>query len=161
MVYVRVLCCDAKVVRYAFRLWLHGASAAALMSSYADVALELKLPVSQAGQEHKAVWRWMAQHRPCLVVVDNVDHVKNEVVPLLPRVGHVVMTSRDRRWPRAFSVVEMVCFTEAESLELLGEDSAAARQLAARVDYLPVALSVAYHAIEAERRDVATFGIPQ
>lgn len=130
------------------------------MSSYADVALTLNLPF-KPGEEHIAVWRWITQHSPCLIVVDNVDHVKDEVVPLMPRIGHVMLTSRDRKWQRQFSVVEMECFTGDESLELLGEDSDAARQLAKRVDYLPVALSVAYHAVEVERRDVANFGISQ
>ena len=148
--------------RYASCVWLRGASASELMASYKQVALTLELPNVEDGQEHCAVHRWMVQHSPCLVVVDNVDHVLKEVAGLLPDVGHVVLTSRDRKpWSREFGVVEMAVFTEEEALALLGEQSDAARALAKRVDYLPVALGVARHEIEAERRDVPSFGVAE
>ena len=88
------------VYSYAARIWLNGASHSALMSSYGSVARSLQLPTPAPGQEHSAVIGWMrAQRLPCLVVVDNVDHVFEERAATLPPVGHVLLTSQQAVGP--------------------------------------------------------------
>ena len=136
---------------------MQGSSREALITSYADVARCLDLQADD-GQEHVAVGRWISQHRPCLVVVDNVDHVIESVEDILPSTGHLLMTSRDKKWKRrVYHVVRIPVFEKAEALELLREESDAAEELAKRLDYLPVGLSVARDYIEAEQDDGQDF----
>ncbi|MCK9893017.1 FxSxx-COOH system tetratricopeptide repeat protein [Frankia sp. AgB32] len=87
-------------------------------------------------------------YRRWLLVLDNADS-PDDIIPLIPHgPGHVLITSRNRRWHGRQDRVEVNPFSRAESIALLRRRAPAltaevAAQLAVALGDLPLALELA------------------
>jgi len=147
------------VVEYAYRhrgdydtvWWVRAETTASLYADYAALASEIGLGAS-SDQDIMvdAVREWLEHNSRWLLIFDNVDDLP-ATVPLLPRAGkgQLIMTSQqeDDLDGRA-DLLPLDVLTEEEATQFLlartkQSDLAAARQLAATLGYLPLALEQA------------------
>lgn len=161
-------------VRYRAVLWVRGDSEAALRSSFADLAVQLNLPVAadtrSLDDSVAAARRWLETQPGWLLIVDGADH-PDVLARLLPRNGrgHVLLTSR----AHDFQKLGMVCPLEVGVLplsdavefllkrtgraEINAGERAAAEVLAKELDGLPLALEQAAAFIVTNRAPIADY----
>ncbi|MGI5207357.1 FxSxx-COOH system tetratricopeptide repeat protein [Spirillospora sp. CA-108201] len=151
--------------------WVPAERTALARSSLAELARRLGTPLSDEVNrtvEHLLdALRADPGHRRWLLIYDNATD-PDEIVPLMPvrreepggRLttavpgGHVLITSRDRRWAERTAAEEVGVFERTESIALLcrrvpGLTPADADRLAQRIGDLPLAVeqAAAWHAI--------------
>jgi tetratricopeptide (TPR) repeat protein len=137
--------------------WIKAEEPATLAGDYAALATALDLPEKEAREQPLivvAVRRWLEQHPGWLLVFDNARDAE-EVRPHLPqgRAGHALITSRDPNWRGVASPLEVRALQREDAARFLLEragrsDEAAARELAAELGDLPLALEQAGAYIE-------------
>ena len=146
-------------VEYAYRhradydtvWWIRAETTASLYADYAALAPQVGLGTNPDQDAMVgAVRDWLEHNGRWLLILDNVDD-PSATIPLLPRAGEgqVIMTSQqeDDLDGRA-DLVPLDVLTEEEATQFLlsrtkERDLAAARQLAATLGYLPLALEQA------------------
>jgi tetratricopeptide (TPR) repeat protein len=151
--------------RWRLVAWINAPDLGGVLAGLAEVAAGLGigagLDLQAAG---RAVRRWLeTDGRDCLIVFDNVL-APELVLPYLPVVGaaRVIITSDQQSVAELGTCVVVDAFTEAEALALLSErtgltDADGARELAAELGFLPLALAQAGAVIAAQRLDYATY----
>ncbi len=128
-----------------------------LAGDYAALATALDLPEKDAREQPMivaAVRRWLEQHPDWLLIFDNARDAE-EVRPYLPQgsAGHALITSRDPNWRGVASPLEVRTLLREDAAQFLLErtgrsDEVAARELAAELGDLPLALEQAGAYIE-------------
>lgn len=130
---------------------LHGATPGRSPLSSAEVLRRFlralgtpPLAVPTDTSEAAALYRSMLARRKVLVLLDNAVDAA-QVGPLLPgEAGSAVLiTSRRMLATLGARHVRLDPLTEDDAVKLLGDDSAAARQVAKACDHLPLALTIA------------------
>jgi tetratricopeptide (TPR) repeat protein len=119
----------------------------------------LGLPEAGETEEERrvrAVLRWFEGHGRWLLILDNVDseqiagYIASEILPSLHR-GHVLLTTRFRRWGGQVRALALAPLSESEAIRLLvattegqrrslPDDPESAAALARALDGLPLAL---------------------
>jgi tetratricopeptide (TPR) repeat protein len=154
---------------YGYSFWVTAASREALISGYVMVAGSLKL--SEAGAPNQtlavnAVKRWLSSREDWLLILDNADDIAmaREFIPS-GKNGHVLLTTRATAVgliAQRVEIEEMApqegallllrrakCVSEDAPLEPAEEDDwAQAKEIAAQLDGLPLALDQAGSYIE-------------
>jgi tetratricopeptide (TPR) repeat protein len=145
--------------------WLRGEEPAVFDGDLASLAEFLELP--QRGQPDQevviaGVVRWLARHDRWLLVIDNLD---GEAVELVDRrlpselPGHLLITSR-HPLPGSHLALEPLPLEAATDVLLRRvphPDVAMAREVAARLDCLPLALEQASAYLEQTGEELATY----
>ena len=150
-------------------LWVFADSQKALVAGYVTIAGLLKLPESNAQDQTlavEAVKRWLGSHERWLLILDNADDIVMARAFLqLGKNGRVILTTRARAagtTARRLEIQEMgfeegalfllrraKYIAEDAVLEAAGEpDRTAAKEIAAQLDGLPLALDQAGAYIE-------------
>ena len=140
--------------------WINAESMAAALDGLARVASAVGAggPADGQPQAARALRHWLetSGHR-CLIVFDNASE-PSQLRPYLPAVGdaQIVITSTSQSVASLGTGVPVGVFTEHETLSYLAErtgsaDAEGARQLAAELGYLPLALAQAAAVITAQR----------
>lgn len=147
--------------------WVNAAEPGSAITGLAAVARALKLPAGDGDAEHAALLvrhRLEADGTRCLVVFDDVRDQEDSLWRYLPSYGdaQVVITTTWQAAADLGTPVPVDVFTMAEALQYLARrtglaDQAAARDLAAELGCLPVALARAAARIASQRLDHATF----
>jgi tetratricopeptide (TPR) repeat protein len=140
-----------------------------LVSGFVTIARRLKLPEADSQDQTlavEAVECWLGSHEGWLLILDNADDLAmvNEFIPR-GKNGHVILTTRARAVGAVARLVEIqemqteegalfllrraTCIAEDAPLEAAGEDDRAqAKEIAAQLDGLPLALDQAAAYIE-------------
>jgi tetratricopeptide (TPR) repeat protein len=136
--------------------WVRAEEPAALAADYAALGGRLGI-VDEAERDLpkavEAVRGWLDGHDGCLLVFDNATEPKDLRLYLPPGGGRIVVTSRNPVWGAVAKPLRVEVMTEAEAVAFLlrqsgpGEEGAA-RELAAEVGYLPLALEQARAYVE-------------
>jgi hypothetical protein len=139
---------------------------ATVLTGLADVAAALRIIEPNADPENigTAVRHWLEVNgKRALLVFDNATDLVS-LAPFLPTAGqaHVIITSTQRKADGLGTVVQTPVFTEAEALAFLAqrtgrEDATGARELAAELGFLPLALAQAAAVIAAQHLDYPTY----
>ena len=139
--------------------WVNAETAAGLTGGFAEIAAALRLPSAESNSHEltvRAVLAWLDAEPGWLLILDNVDD-RRGVQPFVPEslAGDVLITSRDTVFPelgipRALEVGDL---DAAEAIAFLlrragregavGDERAAAGEIAAEVGNLPLALEQA------------------
>ncbi|GAA1859831.1 FxSxx-COOH system tetratricopeptide repeat protein [Asanoa iriomotensis] len=132
--------------------WVAAEDPAEVRRSLVDLADELNIPVTNDTSETiRRVRDALSSRKPYahwLIVFDNVGDpaTLRELLPD-PRGGHVLITTRDRRWETEGRAVEVGSFDRSESVTLLraraSTGDADANEIAARLQDLPISLAQA------------------
>ena len=111
----------------------------------------------------EAALDWLRQNENWLLLYDNAEDPKS-VKPFLPvgGRGHIIITSRYRHWRGVAETLEVSTFSRPESVEFIAkrtgnDDDEAAKQLAAALGDLPLALEQACAYIEACEKPLADY----
>lgn len=132
--------------------WLRAEDAATLAADYAALGHELALPEAERADQRltiAAVRRWLQQaDRRWLLVFDNAESDKDIADYLPGRGGHVLLTSRNRHWPRSVKPVELDVLEPKKAVRFLlqrtgQDDEQVAETLADELGNLPLALAQA------------------
>jgi len=124
----------------------------------------LKLPQAgsiNAEEKFEATLHWLENNSPWLLILDGADseEASEAIKNLLPRLkgGHLLITSRFRRWPDAFRPIQLDLFSEDQAAEFLFKATkgripeqplderdarTAAQTLSSSLGYLPLALAM-------------------
>ena len=144
---------------YGIVLWIRAEDPAAVDAEFRGL-LEVLLPAGEAariGDARIAAMNLLAQQPdPWLLVLDNVQDAA-AAHGLLPPAGdgHVLITSRDPRWPNVTTVEPLDTDAAVELLDT--SDADGARVLADELGGLPLALSQAAGFMRANGISVATY----
>ena len=147
-------------VEYAYRhveeydivWWVRAEEPATLTADLAVLAQELGLSEATDADQAvvvAAVHRWLERReRRWLLIFDNVNDASDLKACLPNNGGHVLITSRSRKWPRTDKRVEVDVLTPKEAIQFLlrrsgQDDELAAEVLAEELGYLPLALAQA------------------
>ncbi len=123
---------------YDFVFFLRADTPETLRSGLAGLADEpwLALPEAQDAAEEvrlQAVLRWFSQHDRWLLILDNADDesvaeaITRDVLPSLPR-GHVLLTSRFRRWGGQVRAVVLGALSQSDAVAMLIDGTEGARR---------------------------------
>jgi tetratricopeptide (TPR) repeat protein len=130
---------------YSLVWWIRAETEELLSTDVAELARRLR---PRAGDEHRAIRRWLSLHDRWLLVIDEAAG-PSALPPILPRHrrGHVIVTSLKRNWDDRTQVIPVPAMRRAEAVDyLLGntdeEESEEAAALADLVGNLPAALQV-------------------
>jgi tetratricopeptide (TPR) repeat protein len=147
-------------VEYAYRYateynlvwWVPAEEPATLAATYARLAQELPLPQGKSPDQRaivQAVRHWLEQHPGWLLVFDNASRPA-DLGDYLPQgaAGHVLVTSRNPNWLAVASPLRVPLLPRQEAIDFLLKrtrqaDATAARELAAALGDLPLALEQA------------------
>ena len=155
--------------QYKLRVWFDAESSTLLMDQYWRFGLEMGINIASAEVAVAAVKLWL-QSTPdsYLIVYDNVSSY-DEIKEYLPASGngHLLITSRYRRWPDSVSIADVDVMTSDESVALIQQvsgrlDSAATEMtetaaLVNELDRLPLALAQASAYIKATKCSIARY----
>jgi len=146
--------------------WVNAADSTQVLSGLADIAEALD--VGEPGADLESIGG-SVRHRlevaghQCLVVFDNAGNL-DHLARFLPSAGQcqVIITSNQREAEVFGAVISVDVFTEQEALLFLAQrtgqsDQAAARELAAELGFLPLALAHAAAVIVAQHLNYLTF----
>jgi tetratricopeptide (TPR) repeat protein len=146
--------------------WVNAADPAQVLNGLADIAAALG--VGEPGAELASIGA-SVRHRletageRCLLVFDNATDL-DQLAPFLPAVGQcqVIITSNQLETGGLGEPAAVDVFTEPEALSFLAErtglpDDAGARELAAELGLLPLALAQAAAVIAAQHLDYPTY----
>ena len=130
--------------------WVNADEAGLIGGQLAQLAQEMGCAELGAGiaEARRAVLAELRQRRRWLLVFDNASQ-PSDVADILPRgAGHVLITSRARRWAEVARPVEVDVLARAESIAILmnrvpGLSDADADQVAQALGDLPLALAQA------------------
>lgn len=132
--------------------WVAAEKAPTLASEYGALAEELDLVQSaQTDQKTKiaAVDRWLEENDGWLLVFDNAVKAE-DIEAYLPDAphGHIIVTSRNHDWRGLADEISIDLWTETESVRFIiartgRKDREAAKVLAKRLGFLPLALAQA------------------
>ncbi|HET8843136.1 MAG TPA: helix-turn-helix transcriptional regulator, partial [Ktedonobacteraceae bacterium] len=164
-------------IEYAYRykeeytalFWINAETAECLFSSFITLAEFLNLSEKQEpGQQRivAAVIRWLSNHDDWLLIFDNVEDIEllKEFLPPVQQ-GALLLTSRKQAFDFATSLLRLETLSmeeglqfflrrarwEKEELLLIPEEEAAAREIVAEMDGLPLALDQAGAYLEVTR----------
>lgn len=144
---------------YGIVWWVRAEEPAAVDAEFRAL-LEVLLPfgeVAQISDARTAAFNLLAAQRdPWLLVLDNVSDAA-AAHGLLPPAGdgHVLITSRDPRWPDATTIEPLG--TDAAAVLLGDSDNESATALAAELGGLPLALTQAAGFVRANAISLATY----
>ena len=146
--------------------WVHAESSAAILDGLSQATARLGISVQGDGQADaaRALRHWLeADGERCLVVFDNAAS-PDELRPYLPTTGgaQIIVTSTHRAIARMGTDIRAGVFTESETLAYLAArtglpGSEGARELAAELGCLPLALAQAAAVINAQRLSYQTY----
>ncbi|MBY0275662.1 tetratricopeptide repeat protein [Candidatus Binatia bacterium] len=146
--------------------WIRAENPGTLDADLAALAGVLGLPEATAPEDHRrirAVREWLDTHDHWLLVFDNVVEPR-AIRSYLPRnrAGHVLITSRHQSWHDLACAVDVDVMSAEEAARLLlsrsgDDDVEAARELAALLGYLPLALEEAAAYVQATGRTLRDY----
>ncbi len=146
--------------------WLRAEDPDTLASDYGDLASALHLDAAHASDARdriRAVREWLDQHDRWLLVFDNAPGAA-ALSAYRPRVasGHVLVTSRDASWAGVAVASELTPLTVDDAAAFLlarraSDDATSAREIARRLDGLPLALEQACAYAERGGRTLAQY----
>lgn len=159
--------------RFKAGLWVQADSPKSLSRGLASLALLLGLPERRVQTETvESVLLWLQANPGWLLILDNADsrEAVEAVLEILPRLeaGQVLITSRSGGWPAAVGRQELGTVSPEEAQAFLlrktgggrraaEDDEARARELAERLEGLPLALEQAGACISRERLSFAEY----
>ena len=130
--------------------WVAAEQAGLIADQFAALAVELGCaePGAPAAVVHRAVLAALREHGRWLLVFDNAVHPESVMEWLPGGGGHVLITSRERRWAEVAVPVEVEVLARAESVAMLqarvsGLAEAEADRLADQLGDLPLAVAQA------------------
>lgn len=146
--------------------WLRAEDPDTLAADYADLAGVLDLDAARAPEQReriRAVRDWLDRHDRWLLVFDNAPGA-SALTEYRPRVagGDVIVTSRDASWAGVAVASELrpLALDDATAFLLSrhrSDDAASAREIARRLDGLPLALEQACAYTERGGRTLAQY----
>ena len=149
--------------RYQVAGWLRADSAMTVAKDMAAMAPLLGLPADgPTGKVAASVVAALRSRRDWLVVFDNAQ-APGDLARMLPGGGgHVLITSRNREWSGIALKLDLEVFSRAESVAFLckrtdREEPDAARDLAAELGDLPLALAQAAAYIDARAVTISRY----
>jgi tetratricopeptide (TPR) repeat protein len=153
--------------QYTMKIWFSGSDMSKLKQRYEDLALEFGY--NKEKHSHVSaisyVKKWLAQHPGWLMVMNNVDNYQDIEQFLPDKGGHIILTTRNRDWPSNFKILSVGVMTEVEAVDTLNilvkdhpnDELERKKELAARLGYLPLALSQAGSYIYQKNQSVAEY----
>jgi tetratricopeptide (TPR) repeat protein len=146
--------------------WVNAESSSMMLNGLAEVASALKLvdPAADLESIGMSVRHWLeADGQQCLVVFDNATDL-DELVQYIPAAGRcqVIITSNQLETAALGKALRVDVFNEQEAMTFLAErtgqtDIDGARELAAELGFLPLALAQAAAVIAAQHLDYQTY----
>ena len=144
--------------------WVNAEDSGGVLAGLAETAAALGLDADDAPAAGRAVRHWLeTDGERCLLVFDNATDPAL-LRPFIPAVGacRVIITSNQRAVASLGAGVAVNVFTDAEALTFLAArtgqaDAAGARQVAAEVGFLPLALAQAAAVIAAQHLSYGTY----
>jgi Tetratricopeptide repeat/Domain of unknown function (DUF4062) len=145
--------------------WVNAEEAGGVLAGLAEIATALGLAGAEDGQvAGRAVRHWLeADGDRCLLVFDNATD-PGLLRPFLPAAGkcRVIITSNQQAVAALGAGVAVDVFTEPEALTFLAArtgqaDAVGARELAAEIGFLPLALAQAAAVIAVQHLPYATY----
>ena len=140
--------------------WIPARTETALLRAYADLAVDARLASRYSASAPRDVTNWMTKQRDCLFIYDDVEDVDALIKWMQhdyrymrqnPQKCHIILTTRLDQvhynqvyyWKK----IEAVPFTQEEAAEFLQKrtglpDCGEARELASRLGYFPLSLSL-------------------
>ncbi|MCP4678560.1 MAG: hypothetical protein GY854_24225 [Deltaproteobacteria bacterium] len=129
--------------------WIDGSSALAANEGLAELAIALRLRDLPYAVRQRALLarRWLDDHSNWLLIADNVD-APADIARIVPpsRGGGMLLTSRHPHWRGQFREIPLEAFSPDDSVSYLltasgSQERKAAREVAAALGYLPLALA--------------------
>lgn len=152
---------------YTLKAWFHAENIDNLRTKYIEFARELGCKEEKITNENAIAYvkKWLTEHPGWLLIYDNVNNY-NEIEPFLPeKGGHVILTTRYRRWPLNFKILPIDIMTEEEAIDTIKSlikrnierEKNEAKQLVKNLGYLPLALSQAGSYIYQNRMNISEY----
>lgn len=137
--------------KYKVIWWINADTPALLANEYSNLAKKLGYIDNRLDQEAliKLTKEWLEQNNNWLLIFDNASEALylSEYIPQIS-TGHVIITSRNTNWSEIAKEIPIEVFGEDEAVNFIlnrtgQKDIEAARELAEKLGYLPLALEQA------------------